>query len=335
MQYSLRMGFRRTTCLSILSATLLLGQHSDDLSAGQKLFQKSCTACHGENAKGGRAPDLTTGQWRWGRSTAAIVQNILSGIPGTQMPASPMPEADAELVVAYLRSLKSNAPEEQPKGDPAAGRKLFFGSATCSRCHMLGGRGGRLGPDLSGIGNERKIAELQEAIVNPDKSLRRSYETAEVRLPSGQLLRGVKKNEDTFSIQIMDEKEKLHMLLKKDLKEIKTPHKSLMPATDLTGGELDNVIAFLKNPGPGEAAPPEWKPSADLNVTYSRLKNAHAEPQNWLTYWGDYEGTHYRRRSSITPSNDWWLKAQWSRQFGAGNNETMPLVVDGLMSVTG
>src|SRR5262249_20209961 len=152
------------------------------------------------------------------------------GIPGTQMPAFPMPETDAELIVAYLRSLKSSAPDEQPKGDPAAGRKLFFGSATCSRCHMVGGRGGRLGPDLSGIAAERKIAELQEAIVNPDKSLRKSYETAEVRFPTGQLLRGVKKNEDTFSIQIMDEKEKLHMLLKKDLKEIKTPRKSLMPS---------------------------------------------------------------------------------------------------------
>jgi len=141
---------------------------------------------------------------------------------------------------------------------------------------MLGGRGGRLGPDLSGIGNERKIAELQEAIVNPDKSLRRGYETAEIRLPTGQLLRGVKKNEDTFAIQIMDEKERLHMLLQEGSEEIKTPRKSLMPAIDLSGADLDNVIAFLKNPGSSEASP-EWKPSADLNVTYTRLKNARAE----------------------------------------------------------
>src|SRR5207302_1237391 len=121
------------------------------------------------------------------------------------------------------------------------------------------------------------------AIVTPDKSLRRNYETVEVRLPSGRLLRGAKKNEDTFSIQIMDEKEKLHMLLKKDLKEIRTPHESLMPAIHLAAADLDNLVAFLKKPGSGESAPPEWKPSADLNVTYSRLKNARAEPQNWLT----------------------------------------------------
>ena len=331
------MGLQRTACLLILSAPLLLSQHpaGADVSAGQRLFQKSCTSCHGGNAKGGRGPDLTTGDWRWGGSNSAILQNILSGIPNTQMPAFPMTAADGELIVAYLRSLESNAPDEKLTGDSEAGRKLFFGSAKCSQCHMFGGRGGRLGPDLSDIRNQKKTAELREAIVTPDKSLRRNYETVEVRLPSGRLLRGAKKNEDTFSIQIMDEKEKLHMLLKKDLKEIKTPRKSLMPPTDLTGGELDNVIAFLKNPVPGEAAPAEWKPGADLNVTYARLKNAHAEPQNWLTYWGDYQGTHYSRLTSITPANVRSLKAQWSYQFGAGNNETMPLVVDGLMFVTG
>jgi PQQ-dependent dehydrogenase (methanol/ethanol family) len=331
------MGFLRSALLSMFSASLLFAQHavSGDISAGQKLFQKSCTSCHGENAKGGRGPDLTTGQWRWGSSDDAILKNIVQGIPSTQMPAFPMSSSDGESIVAYLHSLHINAPEEKLRGDPAAGRSLFFGSAKCSQCHMFGGRGGRLGPDLSSIRNERKASELQEAIVNPDKSLRRNYETVEVRLPSGQILRGAKKNEDTFSIQIMDGKERLHMLLKQDLKEIKSPRKSLMPAIDLSAAELDNVIAFLKNPGDGEAPLPEWKPSADLNVTYARLKNARSEPRNWLTYWGDYQGTHYSRLNSITPLNAASLKAQWSYQFGAGNNETVPIVIDGLMFVTG
>src|SRR5260370_34201648 len=122
---------------------------------------------------------------------------------------------------------------------------------------MLGGRGGRLGPDLGSIRNERKISELQEAIVNPDKSLRRGYETVEVRLLSGAVVRGTKKNEDTFSIQIMDEKETLHMFLKQDLKEIRAPHKSLMPATGLTPPELNNGLPFLKNPVPGGFEPAE------------------------------------------------------------------------------
>src|SRR5712691_4818012 len=148
------MGLFRSAIVLFFAASLLLAQQGADISAGQKLFQKSCSSCHGENAKGGRGPDLTTGQWRWGGSDAAILRNILSGIPGTQMPAFPMAGSDGEAIVAYLHSLHINAPEEKLRGDPASGRSLFFGSAKCSQCHMFGGRGGRLGPDLSSI---RKI----------------------------------------------------------------------------------------------------------------------------------------------------------------------------------
>lgn len=119
--------------------------------------------------------------------------------------------------------------------------------------------------------------------MHPDESLRRNYETIEVRLNNGQLLRGVKKNEDTFSIQMMDEKEQLHMLLKRDVKQIDRPRKSLMPAAQPTAVELENVLAFLTKGGP--AAPAEWQPSADFNLSFSRLRNAASEPQNWLTYW--------------------------------------------------
>src|SRR5260370_18641699 len=177
-------GFLRLACLLIGWPCLVRAQHADgaDVLAGQKLFQKSCTACHGENAKGGPGSNLVTGPWRWGRSDDAILKNILQGIPGTEMPAFPMPSSDGVSIVAYLRSLKVSSPDERLNGDAAAGRELFFGSAKCSHCHMLGGRGGRLGPDLSSIRNERKISELHEAIVNPTKSLRRVSHTLAFRL---------------------------------------------------------------------------------------------------------------------------------------------------------
>jgi len=153
---------------------------------------------------------------------------------------------------------------------------------------------------------------------------------------NGQFLRGVMKNEDTFSLQIMDEKEQLHMLLKSDLKQIERPRKSLMPTPKLTSAELEDVVAFLAKRGPDSAPPAEWKPSADLNVTFSRLKNTAAEPQNWLTYWGDYQGTHYSYLNSITPDNVKSLAPRWTFQYGGtGNVESPPIVVDGLMFVTG
>ena len=95
---------------------------------------------------------------------------------------------------------------------------------------MFGGPGGRLGPDLSRIGEEKPVAELKKAITQPDDSLREGYQTAEVRTADGNVVRGVIKNEDTFSLQMMDEHEKLHLLAKADLKEVKRPQRSLMPA---------------------------------------------------------------------------------------------------------
>jgi PQQ-dependent dehydrogenase (methanol/ethanol family) len=310
-------------------------QDAGQTAAGGKLFQGLCASCHGENAKGGRGPDLTTGDWRWGRSDDAILKNILQGIPGTPMPAFPMPENDGKSIVAYLRSLRTQGSGEALRGDPDKGRTLFFGTATCSQCHLLNGRGGRLGPDLSAIGAERAASEIRESIVNPDKSIRRGYETVDVRLRSGQLVHGVKKNEDTFSIQIMDEQERLHMFLKQEIQEIQTPRKSLMPVKALSASDLDNLVAFLRNPGTNTSPPSVWTVSPDLNVSFARLKNAASEPQNWLTYWGNYQGTHYSPLNSVTAQNVGSLSSQWTYQFGAGNNETMPIVADGLMFVTG
>ena len=63
--------------------------------------------------------------------------------------------------------------------------------------------------------------------------------------------------------------------------------------------------------------------------------NACAEPQNWLHYWGDLQGTHYSALKSITTANVTKLAAQWTFQFGGANVEVTPLVVDGIMFVTG
>jgi PQQ-dependent dehydrogenase (methanol/ethanol family) len=330
---------KSTVLLALLSAILLAAharaQRPERIEAGHKLFQKTCAACHGTEAKGGRGSDLTTGRWKWGSSDADILRNILTGIAGTQMPAFAMPEDEGRAIVAWLRSLRSAGPEEQVTGDARAGQALFFGAAGCSRCHMFGGQGGRLGPNLSRIGEEKHVAELKEAIQNPDQSLREGYETAEVRTADGAFVRGVIKNEDTFSLQMMDEQEKLHMLSKSAVKELTRTHRSLMPTRPFSAADLDNLIAFLKKAEPSEIGPGPWTPSSDLNVSFQRIRNAREEPRNWLTYWGDLQGTHYSRLKSITPANASLLRSHWSFQFAGTNVENTPIVVDGIMFVTG
>ena len=327
---------KHSAVLALLPGFLIVAQgQTRRVDTGHQLFQKNCSACHGSEAKGGRGPDLTTGQWKWGPTDADILRNILGGIPGTQMPAFPMPEDDGRVIVQWLRSLRNAGPEERITGDARAGRTLFFGSAGCSKCHMFGAQGGRLGPNLSRIGEEKNAADLRKAITDPDDSLREGYRTAEVRTGDGAVIRGVIKNEDTFSLQMMDDHEKLHMFWKADAKEVTRPQRSLMPAPNLKAAELDNIVAFLKTTEPSEIGLGPWTPSLDLNVGFQRIRNAREEPQNWLTYWGDYQGTHYSRLKSITPANVGSLTSQWSFQFAGTGVENTPIVVDGIMFVTG
>ena len=70
-------------------------------------------------------------------------------------------------------------------------------------------------------------------------------------------------------------------------------------------------------------------------VTYERLRNAAKEPQNWLTYGGDYFSQRYSPLTQITPANVKNLELQWMYQHRvSGGWQATPLVVDGIMYVT-
>ncbi|MDQ6698679.1 MAG: c-type cytochrome, partial [Acidobacteriota bacterium] len=321
--------------LLMVAASSLIAQHvdADRTAEGRRLFEKACTSCHGQNAKGGRGPDLT-GRFHRGALESEIMQNIMSGVAGTEMPAFPMPEEEARSIVAYLKSLSAAGPDLPITGNAVNGQRLFFAEAGCVRCHMYRGEGGRLGPDLSRAGEAKSVRELRAAITQPHKDLVHGFETMAVTLRSGRAIRGIRKNEDTFSIQLMDEQEKLHMLLKKDLADFRLTGKSLMPEAPLNGAKADDVIAFLKK-APQRTTAVNWKPSADFNVSFERLKASDGEPQNWLGYWGDLRGTHYSGLKSVTPANVASLASVWTYQFAGSTIETTPLVVDGIMFVTG
>jgi alcohol dehydrogenase (cytochrome c) len=74
---------------------------------------------------------------------------------------------------------------------------------------------------------------------------------------------------------------------------------------------------------------------AQGQVTSQRLTEAAREPQNWLTYSGNYSSTRHSPLDQITPANVRNLKLQWVYQSPvAGNWQTTPLVVDGVMYLT-
>lgn len=321
-------------CLSAVIPALAQNPHGPgDLSEGQRLFALNCSACHGADATGGRAPDLTSGKWQHGESSAQIARNIHDGIAGTGMPAFPLPGNQTSVIAEWLLSLTRGA-DEKPTGDPANGRTLFFGSAGCSGCHAISGVGHSFGPDLSSIGGQRSVRDLKRAILQPGENPRGGNKGAEVQTKDGRHLRAAIVFENTFSLYLRDQQEKLYLLSKTEIQN-RRDVKSLMPKITLDPAQVDDLVAFLKQPSGVAPDLSTWTPPSDFNVTWSRLKNSAAEPQNWLHYWGDLQGTHFSSLKSITPANVMKLAAQWSFQFGGGTVEVTPLVVDGLMFVTG
>jgi cytochrome c oxidase cbb3-type subunit 3 len=233
---------------------------------GESQFRANCAFCHGLGARGGgRGPDLTRAQKRHGSSDSEIFHNIHDGIAGTAMPAATnggigvgMSDGEIWQVIAYLRSVEKKA-ASGTEGNAAHGKELFYGTAGCVRCHMVNGKGGRLGPDLSSVGGSRSFEYLVDSMRNPSKRLAQGiseplkdfsqeYETVTVVTADGTKLTGVVLNEDNFSLQMMDTLEQLRLLQKDKLRSYVKSRESLMPAYDqkmLSDKDLQDLIAYL------------------------------------------------------------------------------------------
>ncbi len=230
------------------------------VESGKSNFRVNCSYCHGIDANGGfRAPSLVSGHFSHGDSDDAILNNILHGIPGTAMPANDIDEPTTREIIAYLRSLQKTS-QPSATGNPEVGRKLFFGAAYCSQCHMVQGQGGRFGPDLSRVGAMRPREYLVESIREPDAQLTErfvaidfgtnppTYELVTVTTGQGTVISGVVLNEDSFSIQLMDDREKIHSWLKSEVKSVVHEKRSPMPKytkQQLADEQLDDLVAFL------------------------------------------------------------------------------------------
>lgn len=230
--------------------------------AGELLFRSNCSPCHGLSARGGgRGPDLTSGRWVHGSSDGDIFRTISQGVAGTQMPANSFEDSETWTIISYLRSLAPSAGAKS-SGDKAKGETLFV-ERGCSVCHMVRGKGGALGPDLSRVGASRSIAYLADSIREPDKELSDGmmdpnnhygvpmvYDTVTVTLKSGENVTGVASNEDTFSIQLMDTTQRLRLFLKSNLKAVRHDRKSLMPAYSekmIDAADLEDLLAYLES----------------------------------------------------------------------------------------
>ena len=136
-----------------------------DVESGKHLFEARCGLCHGADGAGGeRGPNIVDARRGRVRSKESLREVISKGIPEGGMPAFRLPDDEMESILLFLGSLSAPAIDRALPGDVAAGSAFFFGEGKCSGCHMIQGRGGVLGPDLSNLGRERRLAQIEQAL---------------------------------------------------------------------------------------------------------------------------------------------------------------------------
>ncbi|MBL8205816.1 MAG: c-type cytochrome [Blastocatellia bacterium] len=245
---------------SALTLFSLALSSANNKAQGEKLYQVHCAACHGPNGEGGLGPTLAAPQLTRASDDEALFKIIKDGIAGTEMPSSRLEVEAIKELVRWVRNL-GQRPVEKIGGDATRGGKLYFTKGDCASCHAINGRGSAFGPDLSDIGLRRGATHLRASLIEPEADVPKSFlmfrpgtalpeNFLQVRVVTadGKRIKGVRINEDTFTIHLRELSGRVHSFFKSELKELhKDWGKSPMPSyrSVFTGEEMEDVVAFL------------------------------------------------------------------------------------------
>ena len=324
----------RTVTLVLVSSFIPL--YAQTPVDGKRQFIARCAGCHGEDgAGGGHGPAIVNLPQPRAASITEVRNVILKGIPERGMPAFQLPAGEIDALAQLVMALKSPAGASvvtAAGGDASAGEQFFAGKGACLSCHMVRGRGGVLGPDLSGIGRTRTPAQLEEALRNPGTTRGAAFHAVSVRLRDGRNLRGIAKNESTFDLQLLGMDGKLHLLLKSDVGEI-AREKSLMPKTDASPAQMLDLMAYL-NGLRYDVTAPVFGAETSAGVPFADI--AHPKPGTWPGYNGVPGGNRFSPLGQINTGNVDRLAPRWMFTFQKTPRSLQgtPVVVDGVMYVT-
>ncbi len=297
-----------------LFALLLLPAFAVAQTDGPKIFTERCAGCHNT----GQAPLLSGNRRVRARSIEQLRDVIQHGIPDRGMPAFALSQRELEAVAGYVRSLNSAAADNPLSGNPAAGEKIFFGSGQCSSCHMFRGRGSTLGPDLSNVAREMTTVEIQESLLHPDEHITPGYELVTVELRDGRSVRGFARHRTNFDIQVQDIQGAIHSFTRSEIRAVHEEKQSLMKPANVN---FDDLLAYLCKPTPITPNPA---------VHSQKFRNG-----DWPTYNGKWNANRYSDLNEIDKSNVSKLGLKWIFSTSHFGLETTPLVVDGVMYMTG
>lgn len=220
---------------------------SSDVAVGQRIFDAQCAWCHGAAGTGGTGPDLRRATLRHAANDRELTTIVRNGIPGTEMPsfAIALTETMAWQTAAYVRSLGRARGRPLP-GSAEHGAALYDANG-CGGCHILRGRGNALGPELTTIGALRGAPYLRDALIKPEAAHPPGYLVVKATTTAGNVVRGIRLNEDVFYVHVRDARGTVHTLQKSDLSALdRELEATLMPSyARLSASDLDDLVAYL------------------------------------------------------------------------------------------
>ena len=218
-----------------------------DIAYGARLYDAQCTTCHGATGDGISGVDLRSGKFRNAATDQDLSRVITNGIQGTAMQAFKFDPSELAGIVAYLRNMNSFDRGSVKAGDAGRGRMAFEGKGGCARCHRVGAQGSRVAPDLSEIGAARSPGSLVRSLTDPTSQMMPINRPVRAVTRDGKVINGRRLNEDTYTVQLLDEQERLVSLAKADLREFTILSVSPMPSykNTFTPDELADVVAYL------------------------------------------------------------------------------------------
>lgn len=314
----------------ILIFLFLASAHAQD---AKQLFEKNCAVCHGDGRGTERGPNLANNRRVRSQSLDELRTVIRNGIPARGMPAFPLPANELDAITALVRSFSAPAADSNPPGDKAAGERYFFSGGGCSNCHMSMGRGKAVGPDLSTIGRELTFAEIDDSVRQPASRIKPGYQLMSLRLRDGRNLRGFARNQSRYNLQLQDLNGRFHLLSQEEIDKSNAEPGSLMPAPKCNPEQCRDLLAYLSSltgvttGHKGTALENEGGPS------FQQI--AHPKPGDWPTYHGHISGNRHSPLTQITPANAKSLALKWVFPINHNVLEVTPVVIDGVMFVTG
>jgi PQQ-dependent dehydrogenase (methanol/ethanol family) len=310
-----------------LTARFLLIFVATGLLAQNSLFLEYCANCHGADAGGSdRAPKLAGSRNLRGRSIEDLRAVINRGIPSAGMPAFDLPPSQLDALAAFVHSLNTDSEKTSVSADPAAGKQFFFGKGGCGACHMVRGNGKPIGPDLSNVGREMRVSDIQNVLLHPDAHIKPGYELVTVNLRNGQRIRGFARGRSNFDLQLQDLSGQFHLFVQSQIAEIHEEKQSLMKPLQANDEEFRDLLAYLSQLT-------GVQPGATEN--HEAHEQSSPRPDDWLSYNGKLSGNRYSELSQINMANVKQLAVKWVFPIAHFGLEVTPIVADGIMYVTG